>query len=78
MIHRDAFDKAEDQRIELFREARKRKKLSHSAVNLRFEKHPNCVEKAMKTGVCPEPKMGDDDSDESSVNSLDCIFVQIC
>ena len=76
MMHRNALDKAEDRRMELFREARKRKKLSHGAVNLRFEKHLRCVEKAIKTGVHPEPKMGDG-SDDSSVDSLDSIFVQI-
>ena len=77
MIYRRALDKAEDRCMELLREARKRKKLTPGPVNLRFKKHLNCVEEAIRTGVHPKPKMGDDDSDNSSVDSLDSIFVQV-
>ena len=80
MIHRDALDKAEDQRMELFRDARKRKKLSHGQVNERYNKYLDKVDKAIETGVHPKPKMGDDGDDgedNESVDSLCSIFVQI-
>ena len=76
MMHRNALDKAEDRKMELFREARKRKKLSHGQINARHQKHPDKTELAFQTGVHPEPKMGDE-SDASSDDSLCSVFCQI-
>ena len=80
MMHRDALDKAEDQKMELFREARKRKKLSHGQINARYQKHLNKTEIAhaivRETGVLPEPKMGDE-PDGSDDDSLCSVFCQI-
>ena len=57
--------------------SKEEKKLTPGPVNLRFKKHLNCVEEAIRTGVHPKPKMGDDDSDTISVYSLDSIFVKV-
>ena len=75
MIHRDALDKAEDQRMELFREARKRKKLSHGQVNERCQKHCDKTERA-------NDPLNDNDNESvgslcSSADSLCSIFCQI-
>ena len=81
MMHRDALDKAEDRKMELFREARKRKKLSHGQINARCQKHIDKTKKACaiacETGVLPEPKMGDE-QDKSDDDSLCSVFCQIC
>ena len=63
--------------MELFREARKRKKLSHRGINARHQRHLDKVDKAIKTGVCPQVLMGNDGSHNKSVDSLDSIFCQI-
>ena len=70
MMHRNALDKAEDRRMELFREARKRKKISHGVVNERYKKHLDRIERVVETGVYP-------DEDAESIDSLDSIFCQI-
>ena len=58
--------------MDLFRDARKRKKLSHGQVNeRRYKKHLDCIERVVKTGVYP------DDEDAESIDSLDSIFCQI-
>lgn len=67
--HRKALDDAEDRRMELFREARKRKKLSHEGVN---ERHLKCKRKCEQ---CPQPQING--IDDVSVDSLDSIFHQI-
>ena len=80
MMHRDALDKAEDRKMELFREARKRKKLSHGQINARYQKHIDKTERAYaiacETGELPRLKMGEE-SDNSDDDSLCSVFVQI-
>ena len=57
--------------MDLFRDARKRKKLSHGQVNERYKKHLDRIERVVKTGVYP------DDEDAELIDSLDSIFCQI-
>ena len=73
MMHRDALDKAEDRRMDLFREARKRKKLSHVAVNERCQKHLDRINRFLVA----RRNNKDIDEDAESIDSLDSIFCQI-